>query len=184
MAGTSVWDEFEVDPRRPHNAQLRASDADRGVAHEALGRAYADGRLTREEFDQRTEAVLAARTLGELPVLLADLIRAEDPHQRVAVPAGEVPSIQEQAVARYRSKVREALWGFLSASIVCWVIWGVTGANAFPWPVFVMLGTGLNLGRMLVMRQDTIDSERRRLARKAQGGQAPRSLESGDDEST
>jgi hypothetical protein len=183
MAATSVWDEFEFDPRRLHNAQLRASDADRGVAHGALGRAYADGRLTREEFDQRTEAVLAARTLGELPVLLADLIPTEGPHQHAVVPAGEVASIQEQAVARYRSSVREALWGFLSASIVCWVIWGVTGAAAFPWPVFVMLGTGLNLGRMLVMRQDTIDAERRRLARKAQEGQALPSLESGDDES-
>lgn len=182
MAATSVWDEFEFDPRLPQNAQLRASDADRGVAHGALGLAYADGRLTREELDQRTEAVLTARTLGELPVLLADLIPTAGPHQPVAVPAWEVGSIQEQAVARYRSSVREALWGFLSASIVCWVIWGVAGANAFPWPVFVMLGTGLNLGRMLVMRQDTIDSERRRLARKAQEDQAPRSLESGDDE--
>lgn len=184
MAATSVWDEFDVDPRHPQNAQLRASDVDRGVAHGVLGRAYADGRLTREEFDQRTEAVLVARTLGELPVLLADLIPTTEPHRMVAVPAGEVASIQEQAVARYRSGVREALWGFLSASIVCWVIWGLTGADAFPWPVFVMLGTGLNLGRTLVMRQDTIDAERRRLERKAREDQGPRSLESGDDEST
>ena len=187
MAATTVWDGFEFDPRRPQHAHLRASDADRDVAHGALGRAYADGRLTREEFDQRSEAVLGARTLGELPALLADLVPTEGRNQTLAVPAREVAAIQEQAVSRYRSKVREALWGFLSASIVCWVIWGVTGAGAFPWPIFVMLGTGLNLGRMLVMRQDVIDSERRRLerkARKAQEGQGPQSLESGDNGST
>jgi hypothetical protein len=186
MAATSVWDGFEFDPRHPRYAQLRASDADRDVAHGALGRAYAEGRLTREEFDQRSEAVLGSRTLGELPVLLSDLVPTEGPRQ-LEQPAREVTSIQEQAVSRYRRNVREALWGFLSASIICWVIWGVTGAGAFPWPVFVMLGTGLNLGRMLVMRQDAIDSERRRLerkARKAQEGRGPRSLESGDNGST
>lgn len=183
MAATSVWDGFEFDPRRPQYAQLRASDADRDVAHVVLGRAYADGRLTREEFDQRSDAVLGARTLGELPVLLEDLVPMEGSQQSVAIRSGEVASIQDQAVARYRSSVREALWGFLSASIICWVIWGVTGANAFPWPVFVMLGTGLNLGRMLVMRRETIDAECRRLERKAREDQTPRSLESGDDES-
>ena len=186
MAATSVWDDFEFDPRRPQNAQLRASDADRDVAHGLLGKAYADGRLTREEFDQRSDAVLDARTLGELPDLLADLVPVEGPRQPVPVVAGDVASIEERAIARYRSSVREALWGFLSASIICWVIWGVTGASAFPWPVFVMLGTGLNLGRLLVLRQDAIDSERRRLerkARKAQQDQPPRPLESGDNDS-
>lgn len=180
---TTVWDEFEFDPRRPQNREMRASDADRDIAYGALGRAYADGRLTREEFDQRSEAVLGSRTLGELPALLSDLVPTST-SQQIAVPAGEVAAIQEQAVARYQKSVREALWSFLSASLICWVIWGVTGAGAFPWPVFVMLGTGLNVGRLLVMRQDAIDSERRRLERKARKrreGEEPRSLESGDD---
>ena len=67
MASTSVWDEFEFDPRSPQYGPLRASDADRDVVHRLLGGAYADGRINREEFDERSEAVLGARTLAELP---------------------------------------------------------------------------------------------------------------------
>ena len=46
-----MWDEFEFDPRSPNHGSLRASDADRDVVHRALGSAYADGRLTRGEFE-------------------------------------------------------------------------------------------------------------------------------------
>ena len=62
MATPSVWDEFTLDPRSPQHAGLRAADADREIVHRALGSAYADGRLTREEFDQRSDAALSART--------------------------------------------------------------------------------------------------------------------------
>ena len=167
MAAISVWDEFEFDPRSPNHGSLRASDADRDVAHRALGSAYADGRLTREEFDQRSEAVLGARTLAELPVLLDDLVPAVDPWARSSVvPVEDPAALQARAVAAYRADVREGLWGFVSASIICWVIWGVTSAGGFPWPVFVMLGTGLHVLRLLVMRRDQIESQRQRLERK------------------
>ncbi len=172
VAATSVWDEFAFDPRSPHHGSLRSSDADRDVAHRALGAAYADGRLTREEFDQRSEAVLGARTLGELPELLSDLVPVVDPSARVvAVPVEDAAALQARAVAAYRSDVREGLWGFLSASLICWVIWGVTsGGGSFPWPVFVMLGTGLHVLRLLVMRRDLIESQRQRLERKQRKG--------------
>ena len=67
---------------------------------------------------------------------------------------------------------REALWGFLAASLICWTIWlvGAWGPNGldpgFPWPLFVMLGTGLNVGRVQFRRDDEIASERRRLEKK------------------
>jgi Domain of unknown function (DUF1707) len=51
----------------------RASHADRDRAVETLRVAGGDGRLTAEELDQRLEAALSARTLGELAVLTADL---------------------------------------------------------------------------------------------------------------
>ena len=73
MAG-SIWDRFEHDPRRPENAPLRASDKDRDLVHDLLGTAYAEGRLTREELDERADRVNAARTLGELPPLVSDLV--------------------------------------------------------------------------------------------------------------
>jgi DUF1707 SHOCT-like domain len=166
VVSTSVWDDFEFDPRSAQYGALRASDADRDVVHRVLGGAYADGRITREEFDERSEAVMGARTLGELPVLIRDLVPVSGLPVPRSVPALDVASIQARAEVAYRRDVREAAWGFVSASIICWVIWGVTSAGAFPWPVFVMLGTGLHLLRLLVMRADQVEEQRTRLERK------------------
>lgn len=52
---------------------MRASDADRDRYNEILQQAFVDGRLTREEYDERLSAVLAAKTYGELEPLVADL---------------------------------------------------------------------------------------------------------------
>ena len=54
-------------------AGLRASHADRDRVVDVLTGAAGDGRLTAEELDERVEAALSARTLGELAVLTADL---------------------------------------------------------------------------------------------------------------
>jgi hypothetical protein len=51
----------------------KASDAARDAALELLRDAFADGRLTDDEFDQRTRAALTARTTGELERLFVDL---------------------------------------------------------------------------------------------------------------
>jgi hypothetical protein len=52
---------------------LRASDADREHVAELLGRAFAEGRLSADEHGERLEAVYAAKTMGELRPLVADL---------------------------------------------------------------------------------------------------------------
>lgn len=155
-----LWASFPQDPTLPANAHLRAADADRDRVHGVLGQAYAEGRLDRAEFDERTDAVARARTLGELPPLVSDLLGVR---ASLAVQG----SIPERAVAAYQRARREALWGFVSASLICWVIWAATsGPGGFPWPVFVMLGTGLNAGRVVVMRKDLVAEEVRKLERK------------------
>jgi len=53
--------------------EMRASDADRDRVLDVLRDAAGDGRLTAAEFDERMEAVLSSRKLGELAVLTADL---------------------------------------------------------------------------------------------------------------
>src|SRR5580700_9244435 len=53
--------------------EVRASDADRDRVLDLLRTAAGDGRLTADEFEERMEAALSARTLGELAVLTADL---------------------------------------------------------------------------------------------------------------
>ena len=53
--------------------QLRISDADREAAVNQLSEQYAVGRLTRDEFDERSDAVWSARTQGDLGPIFADL---------------------------------------------------------------------------------------------------------------
>ena len=57
----------------PSEARLRASDGDRDRVASLLQEHHAAGRLTAEEFAERMEVALQARTLGELDELLADL---------------------------------------------------------------------------------------------------------------
>jgi hypothetical protein len=52
---------------------LRISDADRESATELLSEQYAVGRLTKDEFDERSDAVWSARTQGDLAPVFADL---------------------------------------------------------------------------------------------------------------
>jgi uncharacterized membrane protein len=52
---------------------LRLSDAERQAAVDQLGEQFAVGRLTREEFDERSDAVWSAKTHGDLSPVFADL---------------------------------------------------------------------------------------------------------------
>ena len=67
----------------PAGSPMRASDADRDRTIEVLAAASAEGRLSPEEYSERSEAALAARTLGDLAGLTGDL---------PAGPAADVPA--------------------------------------------------------------------------------------------
>jgi hypothetical protein len=64
---------------------LRASDADRDRAVSELGEAFRIGRITADEFDQRSGQALRARTGKELTALLADLPLGDPPATRATV---------------------------------------------------------------------------------------------------
>lgn len=61
----------------------RIGDAEREAAVTSLGEHYAAGRLTKEEFDERSDQAWAARTAAGLWPLFADL-----PRPRSVQPAG------------------------------------------------------------------------------------------------
>jgi hypothetical protein len=168
------WDEFEHDPRSEANAHLRASDRDRDVVHGLLGTAYADGRLDRTEFDERTTRVSTARTLAELPPIVADLVAATS--SALLRPA----ELRAEAERRYRADRREALT-YLGPAIICWVIWAavlVGGRGTwFPWPVFVTIGTGMPFLRLLLNPEDHIVARQRRLEKKQARALTPRAPE-------
>jgi hypothetical protein len=65
--GISAWGQT----RGP--AYLLASTADRDSAVEVLKAGYAEGRLTKEEYEARAEQAFTARTLGDLARVTADL---------------------------------------------------------------------------------------------------------------
>jgi hypothetical protein len=53
---------------------LRASDTDRDQVAEVLSTAYAEGRLSREEYDERLDVLLQAKTFDDLVGLTRDLV--------------------------------------------------------------------------------------------------------------
>jgi hypothetical protein len=163
-----LWSTFSHDPRQPANAGLRASDADRDRILQVLAEAYADGRLDRAELDARTAETSAARTLGELPPLVADLVAEPAPVTPAALLPYSDDELRRRAVAAYQADRRDALLAFLGPSLICVVIWAVLnwGEWRFFWPAFVIAGTALNLLRTLVRRPDIIESKRRSLEKK------------------
>jgi hypothetical protein len=71
---------------QPVASQVRASDAERNQTIEVLAAAAAAGRLSLEEYSERSEAALAARTVGDLSGMTADL-PAHSPAADAPVPA-------------------------------------------------------------------------------------------------
>lgn len=160
----SFWERFPHDPRRPENSRLRAADRDRDIVNDLLGTAYAEGRLTPEELDERSDSVASARTLAELPGIVDDLV----------APSGSTsPAVRDnraEAQRRYRQRRQQALFAFLTPTLICWVIWisvliGGHGTG-FPWPLFVTIGTGMRWVQLASSKEDSIESIRRDLDKK------------------
>jgi hypothetical protein len=115
---------------------IRASDADREHVVEILREAYSAGRLTLEEFDERTTSAFAAKTWGGLRALTGDL-----PQQaRLAVPRPQ-PEVKPSpdkplpVVAGPRRRVSPML-----PILVIWLGIALTAREPFAFvPVLVIL---------------------------------------------
>lgn len=163
MTTGSVWSEFEHDPRDPQYAGMRASDRDRAVVHDVLAAAYAEGRLDREELDERTAAVTAAKTYGELLPPIRDLTADAAPVRVTPAPSGD---LERQARRYYGEKLREAFFGFLIPNLIVWAIWFMAGHDGFVWPIFVLIPTGANLARVVASRGSIIEERVQKLQRR------------------
>jgi hypothetical protein len=99
---------------------MLASHADRERAVDVLRAGYAEGRMEHGEFDKRVARAYAARTVGELAVLVADLPQGPVPHPAT------VQAFAPVARARTNGKaVGAALCGLL-----CVPTFGLTGIPA------------------------------------------------------
>ena len=68
-----------VESRVTQKVPIRIGDAERDRAIASLGDHFAAGRLTAEEFDQRTDQALQARFNSDLEPLFVDLPRTVEP---------------------------------------------------------------------------------------------------------
>jgi Domain of unknown function (DUF1707) len=87
---------MDIDARGFPPGDLRVSDAERDRALSELGDAFQVGRITPEEFDQRSTLALSARTGEELIAPLADLPLHRSPAD--AAPGDAAPA--DAAAAR------------------------------------------------------------------------------------
>jgi hypothetical protein len=176
----SLWGRFEHDPRDPAYAGVRASDRDRAVVQDVLSAAYAEGRLDRDELDERTSQVGGAKTYGALLPPLLDLTAD------AAVPALNLASrssLERQAQGYYREKLTEAFMAFLIPNLIVWTIWFFSG-HGFPWPVFVLVAMVGNLVRIGANKQSIIDARIEKLERKqAKALEPPKPGKNADPES-
>jgi hypothetical protein len=85
-------EDMNATPGNDPAGQMKASDADRDAVLADLSEHFQAGRLTADEFDDRTGRALAARTWGELRDLLQDLPASPaGPHGPVAATTGAPP---------------------------------------------------------------------------------------------
>ena len=130
----------------PGDPRIRASDADRDRVAALLREHHAAGRLTAEEFHDRMDKALEAKTLGELDELMADLpaidlYRLPDeslrrpaplPHQSLVPkdPGGSVSPVRFEP-----GTVAMAAWAVVTAALVAvWAVAAVVGGGTwFPW---------------------------------------------------
>lgn len=121
---------------------MRASNADRDRTAEALRKHHSDGRLTDEEFQERYERSLAAKTLGELREIVADL-------------PGERPRRERPRWPRYRYPF------FLPPVLLIALVLAMIGRAYngppwhhywFPWPLVLFLFLALRFGQFFQRR--------------------------------
>lgn len=165
MSTAGLWGQFEHDPRDPQYATMRASDRDRGVVHDVLVAAYAEGRLDRDEFDERSGSVTAAKTYAELLPPISDLTAGAAAPMTLTSPSPS-PDLRRKAEIDYAQDRREAFFRFLVPNLICWVIWFMTGHDGFIWPIFVTIPTALNVVRVLASRQEIVEKRVEKLQRR------------------
>ena len=143
---------------RGNVSHLRAADADRDAVADLLSDALAKGRLDTGEFGERLDRAFAARTVGELVALTADLPRL--------APRQFAPAAGSRWVT-VLLWLAWSMWGVLAAGTVAlWLLLAVLAGMTEPWPLWLAGFWGIVLGLATVStRRDRL--RRRRMRRGA-----------------
>jgi len=139
---------------------IRASDADRDEVLERLRRAHVEGRLDAEELTDRAGTALAARTVGELAALTADLPPAGSPPPVPAPPPAFAVGPGWAVASAGGHRANHA--GMVLVAAICFTV-GVTvltGGHLFIWPGWLVFWVVLHLfrrGRVRVRGRAPLD---------------------------
>ena len=115
-----------------NQSQMRAGDADRDTTISLLREAFAEGRLSQDEFDDRLDRAHAARTYADLAQLTLDL----------PVSASNVAKVERNEVVKDRKELRSAWASWLGVGVLVNIIWFATWMGSGPapyyWPIWVI----------------------------------------------
>jgi hypothetical protein len=123
--------------------EMRAADADRQAVADKLKVALDEGRLDLHEYDERLQRAYAAKTYGDLDVLLTDLpaVAAVPGPPALGVPGAVVPN--SRATAEWLMHVWSS---WLPAVAITTAVWLVSSLAAreliYFWPVWVAVPWG------------------------------------------
>jgi Flp pilus assembly protein TadB len=129
----------------PTNPDLRVSDAERAEVAERLGRHYGDGRLNQEEFNERVDRAMNAKTQSDLNGLFDDL-----------------PTIDDQTGVPVRRERRRS--HHVALFLVLIIVLAVTAGHAFWWffmPPWLALALLAAVGVFVLSRRRHDDPERK-----------------------
>jgi len=135
---------------------IRVSDAERQAVVAALSKNATEGRLTLEEFEERTGAAYAAKTYADLEPLLRDLPEGHRSNQVPLAPRRAGPGHAGGARGQCRRGPRWSLYP--RVIVLCWAIWALMtltssrhGYEGF-WPLWLMLPGALFILNRLPVR--------------------------------
>ena len=118
---------------------LRAGNADRERVVALLNGAFAEGRLDVHELDERVAAAYAAKTMGELAPLTADLPSGRAPVPRPAASPARPAADREIAHGSRSAAVGGALGLFL-VNVLIWAAISVGARDAiYFWPIWTAI---------------------------------------------
>jgi hypothetical protein len=120
----------------PDDPKMRASDADRDRVSAMLREHVAAGRLTMDEFQERLDAVYAAKTLGQLDEVMADLpsidlYRLPEATMRESQATRGDSSLIPAPEHGRMSRTWQAAWAsWASVTLLLGVIWVLTSVSS------------------------------------------------------
>jgi hypothetical protein len=114
-------------------SDLRLSDADRDAAIARLSEHYAAGRLDKEEFDERSDAVWTAKTRADLAPIFADL--------------GPTPSERGRGGGGYRGPWGRRGWLPVPFLPVLFLLIALTALTHIPFILLAFLGCAFVFSR-------------------------------------